>query len=192
MILTTAAVIVVGHVREELNAAGLVNGPRTVAERFQVTTRDLLSFPPSWDAHTAEAASPSVEAYLATCTNPTDRVLVFAFMPELLYFIERGFAAGYPGFVRGHHAGEAVQRLGVARWRSQSVPYAVAYEIQGDLARSFPILVEELNRRYVPVYRTAPIQDRGALLVFAERGRKAERTYQPFGAPCFAPRRSSG
>jgi hypothetical protein len=179
--LTAGAVVVIGNVREELDFAGVFAGPQRVVDRLTQVTNELAAVPDP-------VRVGSAAAYLTSCTAPSDRVLIFGFIPELFYTIQRGFAAGYPTFVRGHHAGAREQRLGIDRWRTQSVPYALTYEHEYPLlAQSFNLIADELRQRYAPVYRFETGGDRGALIVFAEQSRPVESTYAPIGTPCFAP-----
>jgi hypothetical protein len=54
--------------------------------------------------------------------------------------------------------------------------------------QSFPLIAAELKlkHRYVAVFRQSVADDRGALVVYAERGRAARGTYEPLQAPCVA------
>jgi hypothetical protein len=177
--LTAVAVVPIGNVREELSKSGLTAGPARMTERFREVTRELSLPADGGDRR-------SISAYMAACTTPSDRLLVFAYLPDLLYTTDRGFAAGYATFVLGHHAGLFEQRLGIARWRAQSVPFAIAYELQyPELASSFQLIGDELRRRYEPVYKAEAGDRRGPLVVFAERNRPVEAMYEPLGTPCF-------
>lgn len=179
---TAIAVLLVGNVREELSKSGLIQGPVRAAQRVNEVTRELT---PEVDGN-MRGERGAIAAYLAACTTPSDRLLAFAFLPEVFYATDRGFAAGYPTFVEGHHAGLFEQRLGIARWRAQSVPYAIAYEQQyPELASSFRLMGDELRRRYEPVYKATNGDRRGPLMVFAERNRPVQATYAPLGTPCF-------
>lgn len=184
---TAGAVLVSGNTREEFNWAALTTGPASIAERFRRVTQTLMT--PQDALHhlkKGDDASRTVAAYVALCTRPPDRLLVFSFAPELFWATQRGFAAGYTTFVRGHHASDTVQRGGIARWRAQSVPLAILFEGQyAEMAEAFPLIADELRRRYSPVYRGETVGDRGSIIVLGERGRTVESTYEPLGTPCF-------
>jgi hypothetical protein len=111
---------------------------------------------------------------------------VFSFAPHLYYLITRGFAAGYSTFRSGPHDSVEAQELGLTRWRSQSVPYVVLYEGETELHASFPRIAAEIERRYTPVFRQPLADDRVAMVIFAERERKARRIYGPLQAACVA------
>src|SRR5688572_524188 len=183
---TACSVAIVGHVAEELNVAQADRGLAGLYERLLYVTRDLQAPPSSARPVEGRPDARTVAPLLAACTDESDRVLAFAFMPELFYLAGRGFAAGYPTFYLGRHAGDTAQRFGLARWRSQSVPYAVAYEEElEDLSRSFPLIAEELERRYEPVFKTEAGNVRGPLIVFAERAaRLSPSEAESAGAEC--------
>ncbi len=179
---TAVAVVLTGNIREEFTKSGLTAGPARMAERFREVTREL-SAPPN---ENEQGDRRSIFAYLAACTTRSDRLLAFAFLPDLFYITDRGFAAGYATFVLGHHAGLFEQHRGIARWRAQSVPFAIAYELQYPvLTGSFQLIGDELRRRYEPVYRAETGNRLGPLVVFAERNRPVEAIYEPLGTPCF-------
>jgi hypothetical protein len=139
-----------------------------------------LTTPPDGLHHfeQGDAAARTAVAYVANCTRPSDRLLVFSASPELFWQTQRGFAAGYATFDRSQYATDAVQRAGIARWRAQSVPFAMVFEDRySEMAEAFPLIGAELRRRYSPVYRGATVGDRGAMMVLAERGRTVESVF---------------
>ncbi|HEY3157931.1 MAG TPA: hypothetical protein VGJ78_03140 [Vicinamibacterales bacterium] len=176
----------VGNAAEEFNVARLWEGPSRIVDRVRQVTRELNVPRPTNAAEPTRPDAQTLVAYIVACTGPSDRILAFTFMPELYYFTNRGFAAGFATFVIGAHDSEAAQRLALTRWRSESVPYAVAYEGETVLHQSFPLIAAELKHRYVAVFRQSVADDRGALVVYAERGRAARGTYEPLQAPCVA------
>jgi hypothetical protein len=187
LLATVASVSMVGRVREEVNVAGFAEGPARIAERFQQVSRELARGPGAAQRSDPAVGAASVRDYVIACTAPADRLLVFGFIPETFYFTGRGFAAGYMAFIEGYHDSEAEQRLGLARWQAQSVPLVVAYERELlELSEPFSLIAGEIGRRYRRVYEFDATNDRGALIVFAERDRPAGGTYAPLGTPCFA------
>jgi hypothetical protein len=189
-VLTAGAVLVVGNAREELSLAGLSSGPSAIAQRFGRVTQELTTPTDGWrQLKKTDAAARSLVAYVALCTQPSDRLLVFSFAPELFWQTQRGFAAGYATFVPGAHTSDTAQHAGIARWRAQSVPLAVVFEGQyARLAEEFPLIAGELHRRYSPVYADdRPNDDAATITVLAERNRPVVSTYTPLGTPCYQP-----
>jgi hypothetical protein len=187
--LTTIAVAVVGEARQGLNVAQAGQGIAGMAERFSSVSRELTTSPVLSRDEPGTRDVLTVVRFLTACTAPSDRLFAFAFIPELFYLTGRGFAAGYPAFGPDRHASHEIQQLGIDRWRRQSVPYAVAYEeTLAQHQQWFPLIGEELQRRYEPVASIAATPYRKALIVFAERNRRAVSTYEPLGTPCLVSR----
>lgn len=185
LVVTAAAVAVIGNVREELNVAGMTRGGWAVAERFRQVTQELSPVPGAM-ARRGDDADPSMLTYIAVCTAPSDRFLAFGNMPEMFYSTRRGFAAGRVEFRSGFQNSDAEQRVAIVRWRAQSVPLVVAYERDfWELGESFPLIAAEIRRRYSLVHQVAAVDDRGPFLVLAERTRAPESIYHPLGIPCF-------
>ncbi len=60
--------------------------------------------------------------YVNACTAPGDRVLVQAYLPQVLALAQRAFAGGHADLRPGFFATEEAQRLTLARLKAQSVP----------------------------------------------------------------------
>lgn len=189
VLVTGWSVVVVGAAPAMLREAGVTRSPSAVMERLTSVTRILgTSAARARAAEGARGGDPTVETYLFACSAPTDRLLALMFAPELYYFTQRGFAAGHVAFISGYYGAAADQQLAIARWNRQSVPFALMFEKQElEIASAFPYIVGELQRRYVQVARIPDNEGgQGAMLIFAERGRRGASTYKPLGTPCFA------
>ena len=187
LVVTAGAVVVAGDIHEKFEWA-LTTSSVSIAERFRQVTQMVTTSPDALHHfRETDGSDGTVAAYVARCTRPSDRLLVFSFAPELFWHTQRGFAAGYAAFVQGHHTTDTEQRLGVSRWRSQSVPLAIVFEREYvRMAEAFPIIADDLRRRYVPIYRQEQENGRESLMIFAERGRTVESTYGLLGTPCFS------
>jgi hypothetical protein len=100
------------------------------------------------------ATSPSMRLadYVHRCTKPSDRVLVAAYMPQVFYFADRGFAGGHVDVRAGYLADERDQRAAIAHMRRQAVPLVVteAREVfETRYRKESPILVAYLDDAYV-------------------------------------------
>jgi 4-amino-4-deoxy-L-arabinose transferase-like glycosyltransferase len=185
---TAWSVVVVGAAPAMLRESGVTRSPSAVVERWRSVTRVLsTSAARARAAEEARGGDPTAETYLFACSAPSDRLLALMFAPELYYFTQRGFAAGHVAFVVGYYGSQADQELAIARWSRQSVPFALMFEDQErEMASAFPFIVGELQRRYVQVARIPDNEgEHGAMLIFADRSRQGESTYEPLGAPCF-------
>ena len=185
---TAWSVVVVGAAPAMLRESGVTRSPLAVVERWRSVTRVLsTSAARARAAEEARGGVPTAETYVFACSAPSDRLLALTFAPELYYFTQRGFAAGHVAFVAGYYGSQADQELALARWSRQSVPFALMFEDQErEIASAFPFIVGELQRRYVQVARIPDNEGgHGAMLIFADRSRQGESTYEPLGAPCF-------
>ena len=89
-------------------------------------------------------------AYLRECTGPADRVFAPAFLPELYFFAQRGFAGGVVATFGGHWSEPRFERRIVDALSSQSVPIVI-FE-SGDMqafAATYPALDRYVREHYV-------------------------------------------
>ena len=63
--------------------------------------------------------------WLRECTAPTDRVLVFGYYPDVVFFSRRAFAGGQVFLHSGYFSSPDEQTLTVARLQRQSVPFVI-------------------------------------------------------------------
>jgi hypothetical protein len=67
----------------------------------------------------------AVARWLRECTSPNDRVLIFGYYPDVVFFSKRGFAGGQVFLHSGYYSSPAEQALTVQRLARQSVPFVV-------------------------------------------------------------------
>ena len=89
-------------------------------------------------------------AYLRECTGPADRVFAPAFVPELYFFAQRGFAGGVVATFGGHWSEPRFERRTVDALSSQSVPIVIfeSGERQA-FAATYPALDRYVREHYV-------------------------------------------
>jgi hypothetical protein len=126
--------------------------------------------------------------YVNACTLPADRVLVQAYMPQVLALARRAFAGGHADLRPGFFTSTAAQELTVARLRRQSVPIVLleAGESFGGFRESFPIVTAYLEEHY-RVAATKEFDGRFPTSLLVRRDRQPTGTYAPFGWPCYGP-----
>jgi hypothetical protein len=123
--------------------------------------------------------------YVNGCTKPSDRVLVAAYMPQVFYFADRGFAGGHVDVRAGYLADERDQRAAIAMMERQAVPLVVTEAEASFEARyrnESPLLEAYLDQAYV----NAGDHDFGGesyrVLVRKDQAPRATRRE---GLPCF-------
>jgi hypothetical protein len=140
----------------------------------------------SWVDRPDRAELIELSLYVNACTRPTDRVLVQAYMPQVLALARRAFAGGHadlrPGFFRTDDA----QRLTVARLERQSVPL-ILFEADREFEnfrKSFPIVMAYVNERY-HLAGTHLFDGRFGTTLYVRNDRTPTGTYAPLGWPCY-------
>ena len=127
-------------------------------------------------------------AYLRECTVPADRVFAPAFVPELYFFAQRGFAGGVVATFGGHWSEPRFEQRTVDALSSQSVPLIIfeSGDIQG-FAVTYPALDRYVREHYVKAGEiTFEGPDARPYDVFARRDRRQVRMHDRLSLPCFA------
>ena len=126
-------------------------------------------------------------AYLRECTAPEDRVFAPAFLPELYFFAQRGFAGGVVATFGGHWSEPRFERRIVDALSSQSVPIVI-FE-SGDMqafAAAYPALDRYVREHYVEAGEsTFGAPDARPYHLFARRDRRPVRVHNRSSMPCF-------
>ena len=141
----------------------------------------------SWMTRDKRPDLVTLSLYVNACTNPGDRVLVQAYMPQVLALARRAFAGGHADLRPGFFKTEEAQRLVVERLQRQSVPM-ILLEAGGSLGGfrdSFPIVTAYIDRHY-QIAATRVFDGRFGVTLFVRRDAKPEGTWEPLGWPCFA------
>jgi hypothetical protein len=144
-----------------------------------------------WDLETW-AARPDrpdligLSMYVNACTAPTDRILVQAYMPQVLALARRAFAGGHADLRPGFFDTVDAQQLTIARLQRQSVPLVLLEtdKSYSEFQKSFPLVMAYLDARY-ELAGTRVFDDRFGVNLFVRRGVAPSGTYEPFGWPCY-------
>jgi hypothetical protein len=124
--------------------------------------------------------------YVNACTGPKDRVLVQAYLPQVLALAQRAFAGGHADLRPGFFATDAAQRLTLARLKAQSVPIILldtgqSYE---NFRSSFPLVMAHIDREY-RLAGTHEFDGRFGISLFVRRDLTPAATWEPLGWPCY-------
>jgi hypothetical protein len=126
-------------------------------------------------------------SYLRQCTQPTDRVFMQHYLPQVTALAERGFAGGHADLRPGFFTSDEMQRLTIERLRRQRVPVALlgAGDGLGGFRDSFPLIARYFDERY----RTAGEHDfdgrRFQIRLLVRADRTPTGSFAPLGWPCF-------
>jgi len=141
----------------------------------------------TWMARDTRPDLVTLSLYVNACTNPGDRVLVQAYMPQVLGLARRAFAGGHADLRPGFFKTEEAQRLVVERLQRQSVPMILLEtgDSLGGFRDSFPIVTAYIDRHY-QIAATRVFDGRFGVTLFVRRDAKPEGTWEPLGWPCYA------
>jgi len=126
--------------------------------------------------------------YVNACTAPTDRVLVQAYVPQVLALARRAFAGGHADLRPGFFRTEEAQRLTLSRLRSHSVPIVLleSGDSLENFRKSFPLIVAYLDSEYREA-GTRVFDKRFGMTLLVRKDLTPSGDYEPFGWPCFGP-----
>lgn len=126
----------------------------------------------------------TLTVFVRECTRPSDRVFLTNYLPQVLGFAERAFAAGLPPSAN-QGAGPELQQLAVQRLQQQSVPIAFVGggPSWGNFREDLPILTAYFDEHYVSVAEQV-FEQRFGLRLLLRRDVTVARTFEPLGWPC--------
>jgi len=141
----------------------------------------------SWMTRSDRPDLVTLSLYVNACTAPTDRVLVQAYMPQVLALARRAFAGGHADLRPGFFKTEEAQRLVIQRLQTQSVPIILLEtgDSLGEFRKSFPLVTAYIDQHY-DIAATRIFDTRFGVTLLARRELKPEGTWEPLGWPCFA------
>jgi hypothetical protein len=124
--------------------------------------------------------------YVNACTKPTDRVMVQAYMPQVLGMARRAFAGGHADLRPGFFRTEDAQRLTVARLERQSVPI-ILFEADREFEnfrKSFPLVMAYVDAHYRAA-GSRVFDGRFGTTLYVRNGLTPSGSYAPLGWPCY-------
>jgi hypothetical protein len=185
MVIAIVAIAMSSDWYDRLDAAAMTDRLGKPFERMRGVARHVRD---GWDLFLV-AIRPdrpdlvTLSLYVNACTAPTDRILVQAYMPQVLALARRAFAGGHADLRPGFFATEDAQRLVVDRLRRQSVPI-ILLETNGGFREAFPIVIGYIDQHY-RIAGSHVFDKRFALTLLARQDRVATETYEPLGWPCY-------
>jgi hypothetical protein len=135
----------------------------------------------------------TLSLYLNACTEPTDRILIQSYLPQVLALARRAFAGGHADLRPGFFEAEDAQRLTTERLRRQSVPI-ILLDTEDSLRsfyRSFPIVTAFIDQEYRPA-GTHTFDERFGLTLYVKNDRTPTGTWEPLAWPCFGSGKNLG
>ncbi len=176
---TMSAIWSTGSVTRELYTTGIAESLAVAGRRTTRVASELAGLPSS--IVEAESLSPRMEVarYLATCTRPSEQVLVASYMPEILAFADRRFAGGRATVIPRFYVDEQSTAITIARLTRE--PPSLVLEEPAYLD-SFQELSNYIRANY-DERGTLELDDERVLHVFARKG-LVTTVYRDSGMPC--------
>jgi hypothetical protein len=147
----------------------------------------------SWANRSERPELIDLALYVNACTAPSDRVLVQAYVPQVLALARRAFAGGHADLRPGFFRTEEAQQLTLSRLRSHSVPIVLleSGESLENFRESFPLIVAYLDSQYREA-GTRVFDKRFGTTLLVRKDLTPSGVYAPFGWPCFGPGAAGG
>jgi hypothetical protein len=143
----------------------------------------------TWATRADEPELIALARYVKACTAPTDRVLVQAYLPQVLGLAQRAFAGGHADLRPGFFATDDAQRLTVSRLEAQSVPIVLLDSGQSyeNFRSSFPLVTAYIDRHF-QLAGTREFDGRFGINLFVRKDLTPAGTFETFGWPCYGRR----
>jgi hypothetical protein len=192
---TAGSIVAFAQVKRGVDDALVILDPEVRQPDLDRKWNELWASPPSLEWVSRETGMRGAVEYLKSCTAPDDRVLVYGFYPEILFFSGRGSAVDRGVVLRGFWTKPHEQQRTIAKMQRARAPVVlIDVEAAGkpDSGRvidaTLPLVDRYLSQHYVSAGITGFGASTGASFnVLVDRQRTPTGVYLPFSLPCFAP-----
>ena len=181
------ALAVAPGLREALRDSHIGLDPGAIVGRAQEITGRFRETWPLERWTSPESRGPiKLAFYFEACTEPTDRVFVSQYLPQVPALSRRAFAGGHPDLRPGFFATEADQQLFLQRIIAESVPVLILPPASeyGGFAADFPRVAEYFAAHY-DLAGERDLDDGLVVAVLTRRDRAVVSRYAPLDLPCF-------
>ena len=194
-LLTAGSIVSFAQVKRGVDDALAVFDGQTRHTDIERRMTALFASPPPLEWVSRETGMRGAVEYLRHCTAPDDRVFMYGFYPEVLFFSGRGSAADRAVVLRGFFTQPREQQRtidAIGRGHPSVVLIDVAAAGRPDGGRLIDVTLPLIDRYLSQHYVSAGVTGFGASTdaefhVLVDRQRTATGTYGPFSLPCFVP-----
>lgn len=191
IVITTLAIASYGAAGARVKAIAVLideGRGREEAERFW---QGIVASPPRFDAVARASGVRGAVEYLQQCTAPSDRVLIYGFFPEVLFYSGRGAAADRVVLQRGVGVSPEDERRTLQALTRHAAAVVIVEATRGSgtsagrvLDGLHPIVEQYLATHYTRVATTGFGGSTGAAFdVWMDNARTTTQA-GPFGLPC--------
>ncbi len=188
VILAVLAMVLSKDLYERLDRSALVERVGKPFERAGNIRRQMqvewdLS---SWMARPDRPELITLSLYVNACTTPDDRVLVQAYLPQVLGLARRAFAGGHADLRPGFFATPEAQQLTLSRLQGQRVPIILLDTGKSleNFRESFPLVTAHIDHEY-RLAGTREFDGRFGVSLFVRKDATPNGTWEPLGWPCY-------
>lgn len=175
----------VGAVAGQVRTSRLAESWQDVWRQALHVSRELQADPQAEVDAAAEGTPLWLAQYLNRCTEPSDRIALMAYRPELLPFAGRLFAGGRLSIMPLYVLDDRYQRAAIAYWQRERVPLAlVGFDAFSDpTSTAAPVLRDFLLQHYVEAGVADPREEH-PLRVFLRRDLNPTSSFGSTRLPC--------
>ena len=194
-VVTAGSIVAFAQVKRGVDDALVIFDSEVRQPDLDRKWNELWASPPSLEWVSRETGMRGAVEYLKRCTAPDDRVLVYGFYPEILFFSGRGSAVDRGVVLRGFWTKPHEQQRTIAKIQRARAPVVlIDVEAAGKpepgrvIDVTLPLVDRYLSQHYVSAGITGFGASTGASFnVLVDRQRTPTGVYPPFSLPCFAP-----
>jgi hypothetical protein len=169
--------------RRELDRGGFTTSAAAVRARLDSVQTMLAGLPPLTWSDRLSGGTLRAARYIAECTDPSDRILVGTYAPELPVFSGRLLAAGQR-FGFGFYRSPEQQRAAIDRFRGQPVAMAVTgVADHEEFIDDYALVAEYIAARFRDA-GTIAVDGQPRFRIFVDASRPVRRTHPDLGLPC--------
>jgi hypothetical protein len=188
VVVAVIVAVVSGDLYERLDKSGMTDRFGKPFERVtNVANQVRLDWDlASWVSRSERPELVTLSLYVNACTAANDRVLVQAYLPQVLALARRAFAGGHADLRPGFFKTEEAQRQVLDRLQRQSVPL-ILLETEESLRgfrESFPIVFAYIEERY-RVAATRVFDGRFGVTLFVRKDLTPTSNWAPLDWPCY-------
>jgi hypothetical protein len=170
----------------QLAATEMFSTPLHAARKLKGAIVDLRRNPLEQYAPQGSTGLRALTRYVNRCTNPTDRLLVFGYHPEVFFYADRRIGGGNAAYHANLGSAPRQQEFVVSRLKRENVPIVIlpAYAV-AELQAVYPTLNRYIDSRYMLAKESAFGEDR-PFRVLVDSHASPSHTDAELGLPCFS------
>jgi hypothetical protein len=182
--LTALSVVSLPGVQEQIEDATMLFDADALARHSQQFLAELRASPPIEAPRGLSGELPALARYVRECTQPTDRLLITWFAPEMYFYADRPFAGRQLFWFSDYQSSPEDQARIVENLRAHPVPIVIRRLDRDNDTDVFEQVRDYLDQHY-GLPREARLADE-SYQILVDRRRTPTGHYEPLSLPCFS------